>query len=133
MGLDLSLCPLQHGNKHFHEAVKQNDGFWFLAFTRLALYRDYPLFSQLGADRHEDPPDVVLNTHDLPDSISFDWYGDSGIATQKMDSYESKLTYVLAGDFKKLNLKENTHEWNVSVINFIRSLAEDTPVVLWWS
>jgi hypothetical protein len=120
MGLDLTLCPIQY----------DDEGIW-RAYNRLSLCRDYYLFSRFSnIGRTEVKP--VTKPSPLRDNITLLWYNDDGLEKRRDDPYGTPLTYVEACEFNKIDTV-CLNPWNRAVIEFIRSLPEDTPVVLWWS
>ena len=121
MGLDLTVAPIKYGDSDK----------WWLSYTRISLDRNYELFGMI-ADKGRDTAKPILQPRLLPDGVKFDWYEGDGIKTRVDDPYGGKLTYVLAGEFLKIQVPSNSGTWNRSVIAFLCSIDPKIPVVLWW-
>ena len=122
MGMDLTVAPIRH--------YENNN--WWLAHTRIDFERNYEIFAQISGEHGRDKSAQVLQPIPLPPTVKFDWYEDSGLLTRIEDSYGGKLTYVVANDFHTVYIPANTGIWNRRLIEFLRGLPAQMPVVLWW-
>lgn len=116
MGIDLTLAP-----------IKNAHGSWWLAYDRLRLDRYYDLYREFGMDGYTSISvyDVIVN--------QFDWYDDEGIVSDKLDPYGEKLKYFFSDEISKIDVNQlELSTWNKAVIEFIKSLPKQTPVVLYW-
>lgn len=78
-----------------------------------------------------------LYTIDLPESKIFEIFDESGLEKKKKDFWGDKLTYTLPKEFDEIfsnyfNEKNYTFVWNKAVLNMLRCLPEETPLVLYW-
>lgn len=124
MGLDLAVCPVKYAD-HLE---------WWLGFERLSFHRDYDLFEQIdsnGRQEPDEPIEKVCNPQPLPEGVEFEWYGDEGVRKETQDPYGSDLTFVRAFEFHKVDVSKS-HPWNKCIIDFLKSLPAQTPIVLWW-
>lgn len=124
MGLDLAICP-----------IKWQSSGWWLGFDRLGFERDYGLFEQImnrGRQNPEDNIQQVCRPKEIADDVKFDWYGDEGIEKKTThDPYGDPLTFCYASEFHKINT-DHCGDWNKAVIEFLKTLPIQTPIVLWW-
>ena len=119
MGTDLYVCPLSN----YPDGYDPDHDIWHLSSNKLSLLRDYELYGVIKA----------LNVKELPANVKFDRYTDDGVETVTTDSWGVKLTFVDAGEFKKIKTARiATIKWNKSVLTFLSSLPPKTPVVLYW-
>lgn len=112
MGLDLSVGIVKH------ESVD-----WWLVYNRLQFDRDYDLFDRIKR----------LDTRTIPETARVDWYSDEGIKSVTEDSYGSPLKYTRPIDWRVMLKPAGMTPWNKSVIEFLRSLPDPTPIILWWN
>ena len=124
MGLDLTVCPIKYGERDSFD--------WWLGHERLGFEREYDLFEQIesrGRQEPDEPIEKVCNPQPIPPHIKFEWYGDEGIEDRKENPYGEPLTFVRAFEFLKVQAK---NPWNKCVVDFLKSLPPQTPIVLWW-
>jgi len=113
MGLDLDLHPVRWSEL-------ENAG-WLL-HNRISLERNYHLFDAIKSLTSPQPaPDSCLPAF---------WYSDEGLRETYTDAYGDPLTYLLPKDFERL---ESEYPYNQAVIDFMRNLPPDMPIVLWWN
>lgn len=124
MGLDLTVVPVKHGDRYC----------WWLGYDRLSLDRDYYLFEQIesrGRQEPDEPIEKVCNPQPIPDDFKFEWYGDEGLTEETTDPYGGNLTFIRAFEVHKLDVSKSS-KWNQAIIEFLKLLHPQTPIVLWW-
>lgn len=113
MGIDLTIVPARR-------AIVDK---WFLAYDRLSCERDYVFFDAIKE----------LPSRELPENVTFDWYGDEGCVRETTDKYGDLLHYVKAGAFREIKIQDShLHHKNRAILAFLSYLPPDTWVVLWW-
>ena len=122
MGVDLSCMPIQYGD------LKDNK--WWLGYTRLSFDRNYDLFANFDGFTRTDKKSKIVGQL-IPRDVKVQIYKDEGCEEVTEDAYGSKLTYCLAGDFKKIKIKRNG-DWNKAIIKFLQTIPKETPIVLYW-
>jgi hypothetical protein len=133
MGMDLAIYPFDYfwptlGRQKWAE----QENITWITSTRLDTVRDYRFYAQISKEVMGDKEGVkaVCEPKPLPKFVRVMVYQDEGLKERKTDPYGSKLTYVTAGELGKVEPLKGS--WNESVITFIRTFPEDTPVILWW-
>lgn len=130
MGLDLTIAPFKNGNE---KRMLANDSIIdsIIAYSRMAFRCNYELFAYFREMGNEFQTRPVIETKELNKPI--DWYFDEGIESIDENKYGEKLTYCLAKEFNKIDIKKlDTGEWNKAIIQMVRALPEDTPIILYW-
>ena len=117
LGLDLTICLIPNGKMD-----------WWLCHNRVNFQRDYDFFSRI-ADTGRRKINPSLNPLPVPESKRVDWYDDDGIKQTTEDAYGSKLTYLLASAFSKVT---SDNQWNKAILEMLKLLPEDTPIILYW-
>ena len=111
MGLDLTLVPERHPGLD-----------WFLAYTRLSL-------NCMSWDLGD-----VISKQSYPLRKAIDWYGDEGIEKRTEDCYGEELTFILQDKLSEILESVPTSDpWDIAVRAFVKALAKETRIVLWWS
>ena len=117
MGIDLTIAPQRYITPHDEFTT------WFLAFDRISFDRDYILFDNIRK----------LKPHLLPESTTFQWYGDDGLKEIEKDAYGDTLTYVNADDLAKAFTETpNLSYKNKAIKAYIEALPPSHKIVLWW-
>ena len=124
MGLDLTLIPIR-----YHKIE------WWLATDTLSTQRD-----GLGHLINDGVHAKTLKTHPIPSKKDFRFYDDDGLKKRTTDPYGGKLRYVKAGklaEFFEDIGEENPNvtefsEWNQGIMDFVKRIPSETPIVLWW-
>jgi hypothetical protein len=77
-----------------------------------------------------------LKPNPLPEGMTVTIRHDDGYTTTDSDAYGTPLTYLTAGQFRKLKKMTDTYadrnQWNASVMAMIAVLPENSPVLLYW-
>lgn len=109
MGIDLTVLP-----NRFYDQPGFGDG-----YNRLEFWREAKLFDRIRE----------LKSFPLESDRRFAYYSDDGIEHTLTDAYGSPLQYVEAWEFINVH---SDNKWNNAVIQFLRSLPLQMPVVLYW-
>jgi len=119
MSLDLKIIPVEA------KRWELQSGFG-LQYERdsLMFVGDYRIFEQIQE---------TVPTHPLPEGVKLEVYSEGGIEHRRNDSYGDELTFVLAGDLKKIQWPTTELQpWNRAIKAFIKALPNDTCVILFW-
>jgi len=122
MGLDLVLVFNRFGDRCTNA---------FYATDRLEFIRDGRIFAQLSARAEAEGVDPVCEPRPMPKKWLFYW--DDDHEPTRTDGYGDKLTYLTAGDFEAVEAPPKCHRWNEAVLNFAKSLPEETQIILYWA
>lgn len=128
MGLDLTIIPYVYGNEERMKSEKIS----IVGYSRLSFHRQYELFAcftDMGTEYAK--PAIKTSKMSLPVYV----YEDEGIKERTKDPYGSKLTYCLAGEFNKIDVAFEDYpycQWNKAIIEMIKLLPSDTPIILYW-
>lgn len=104
---------------------------YLLAYTRIALDRNYEIFGQIANIRGVKAR-VVCDPKPIPATVKFKWYSDEGLQERNYDAYGDPLKFVYAHELSKVNLDSDAGAWNKAAFAFVRALPPDTIIVLWW-
>lgn len=106
-----------------------------LAREVLTLDRDYTFF-QLFADTGRVDLHPVCQTHPL--DVGVWWYDDDGLGDPtNVDPYGEALTFITAGEAQAIEAALTTHRIETTARNraalaYMKELAPDTRIILWW-
>lgn len=121
MGLDLSVgMNVNTGLSESIIQLKPELGVW--CTNRLDFQRDSELFDKIMLELEWKKPTFPIR-----------WYNDYGIEIITKDECGSDITYVLAKEFKKIEISPTYSDWNINVLCFLQNIREDTVVVLYWN
>lgn len=112
-----------------------------LCRERLEYDQDYRIFGQLGdfshyrneADGSDIPERPTIKTLPLPPQLWIETYEHGGVVRRREDDWDGELTFVYAGELRKLDLPDDCSPKAKAIKAFIDALPKDTPIVLLWS
>ena len=102
---------------------------WWLAYSRLRIYRDYELFSQIAGYRGD--AKQVVYPRFVNQSVRVQWYTDEGIEDITENAHGEPLTFVTPADCKKIDINL-VNPANIPYIKMLAELHEDTAILLYW-
>jgi len=112
MGVDLALYPLDEAWSSGQKSFTGN--------TRLDLNRRKDFFARI---------ENVLKPAPVPLTVTIFLFDKEEVSK---DCYNEPLTFVLAGELKKLDFSDFTDERNKAALAYIGCLSDNIPIILWW-
>lgn len=125
MGMDLTLYPYNRPINTWTSQVGE---------AALRLDRHYELFAQIDQKVMGDQFNVkqICQPKSLPANVEFMYFDDEkGVKVTREDKYGNGLTYVEAGELKKLDLADS-EIWTKAIFALIKALPDSYPVILMW-
>lgn len=127
LGLSLNLYPTYSGEKLPFQRIA-------MGFTRLCMSDDYRIFGQMiRALEHEAEENVRLEPKVIPEHVKLELtLPGSDLEEVREDAYGALLTYLPAGELKRLVLPADADIVNQATMAYINTLPDEWPVILYW-